>query len=171
MEPCFIGEPCDGQYDRILDNERLKPTTILQSTIRIRTTVAVYLFDVKPTVFAALWHTPLSYKTQSCLFDQGRVSSFLFMLQSEERGGAHIRPSRRSKSEGPPTGTTAGAPPGPALSEYRLQYMNMASPPPRAVRSDSDPCVDEEMVGEGHQTIATASCRMICPPQPQTRMS
>jgi hypothetical protein len=70
------------------------------------------------------------------------------MLQSEERGGAHIRPSRRSKSEGPPT--TAGAPPGPALSEYRLQYMNMASPPPRAVRSDSDPCVDEEMVGDGH---------------------
>ncbi|PNF19392.1 hypothetical protein B7P43_G03610 [Cryptotermes secundus] len=64
--------------------------------------------------------------------------------RSEERGGAHIRPSRRSKSEGPPT--TAGAPPGPALSEYRLQYMNMASPPPRAVRSDSDPCVDEEMM-------------------------
>lgn len=72
--------------------------------------------------------------------------AFLFMLQSEERGGAHTRPSRRSKSEGPPT--TAGAPPGPALSEYRLQYMNMASPPPRAVRSDSDPCVDEEMVGD-----------------------
>jgi len=72
------------------------------------------------------------------------------MLQSEERGGPHTRPSRRSKSEGPPTSTTSVVPRGPALSEYRLQYMNMASPPPRAVRSDSDPCVDDEMVGDGY---------------------
>ncbi|XP_069694376.1 nuclear protein MDM1-like isoform X9 [Periplaneta americana] len=99
-------------------------------------------------------HPELAYKTHEFLAmseaggsdDSLDSTVTLDRARSEERGGAHIRPSRRSKSEGPPTGSTAVAPPGPALSEYRLQYMNMASPPPRAVRSDSDPCVDEDMM-------------------------
>ncbi|XP_021939448.1 SH3 and multiple ankyrin repeat domains protein 1 isoform X5 [Zootermopsis nevadensis] len=98
-------------------------------------------------------HPELAYKTHEFMAmseaggsDDSLESAVTFdRARSEERGGAHTRPSRRSKSEGPPTGTSAGVPSGPALSEYRLQYMNMSSPPPRAVRSDSDPCVDEEM--------------------------
>ncbi|XP_033610392.1 nuclear protein MDM1 isoform X4 [Cryptotermes secundus] len=112
--------------------------------------VAVPRFE--PAIPRRKKHPELAYRTHEFLAmseaggsDDSLESTVAFdRARSEERGGAHIRPSRRSKSEGPPT--TAGAPPGPALSEYRLQYMNMASPPPRAVRSDSDPCVDEEMM-------------------------
>nr|CAD7438815.1 unnamed protein product [Timema bartmani] len=76
--------------------------------------------------------------------------------RSEERGGPRVRPSRRSKSEGPPElkpGTGPGA--GSATVQYRLQLMKVASPPTRAgrvVRSDSDPT--EDMVMANYSTTA-----------------
>lgn len=53
----------------------------------------------------------------------------MLMLQSEERVPARPRPSRRSKSEGPPQ------------SEYRLQYMKFRGDP-------CEPDEDRDMVGK-----------------------
>ncbi|KAK7793970.1 hypothetical protein R5R35_003949 [Gryllus longicercus] len=113
-------------------------------------------------------HPELAYKTHEFLAmadaggsdDSLDAAVPLDRARSEERGGSRPRPSRRSKSEGPPTGSTGCCPgpgfgvnagTGPIQSEYRLQYMRVDSPPPqgRTVRSDSDPCegdIDQEMM-------------------------
>ncbi|GLG93572.1 Uncharacterized protein GBIM_00943 [Gryllus bimaculatus] len=119
-------------------------------------------------------HPELAYKTHEFLAmadaggsdDSLDAAVPLDRARSEERGGSRPRPSRRSKSEGPPTGSTGCCPgpgfgvnagTGPIQSEYRLQYMRVDSPPPqgRTVRSDSDPCegdIDQEMVGECYKS-------------------